>query len=84
MKKVLLALLVSLGIQTQAQTLCDSNMTYTTGNFWFYEVAIPVTGNGLPDMAPLYAITTNTWDTFEDSCFGQPCNHSIWSQTQVK
>ena len=33
MKKVLLALLVVVGLQTQAQiTLCDSNMTYTIGS----------------------------------------------------
>ena len=33
MKRILLVLLVLLGLQTQAQiTLCDSNMTYTTGS----------------------------------------------------
>ena len=58
MKKVLLALLVSLGLQTQAQiTLCDSNMTYTIGSQYQLEIAIPVTGNSLPMMAPLYAVT---------------------------
>jgi len=81
MKKVLLALLVSLGLQTQAQiTLCDSNMTYTTGSQYQLEIAFAVTGNSLPVMAPLYAITYGGQSTLgEDSCFGQPCNHIVYN-----
>ena len=81
MKKVLLALLVLLGLQTQAQiTLCDSNMTYTTGSQYQLEIAFPVTGNSLPFMAPIYAITYGGQTTLgEDSCFSQPCNHIVYN-----
>ena len=81
MKKVLLALLVSLGLQTQAQiTLCDSNMTYTTGSQYQLEIAFAGAGNSLPVMAPLYAITYGGQSTLgEDSCFGQPCNHIVYN-----
>ena len=53
MKKILMMVMVSLGLQLQAQTLCDSNMTYTTGSQYQLEIAIPITGNSLPVMAPL-------------------------------
>ena len=79
MKKVLLALLVLFGLQTQAQiTLCDSNMTYTTGSQYQLEIAIPITGNGLPMMAPIYAVTYGGQDMLgEDSCFSGPCTHLV-------
>jgi len=81
MKKVLLALLVVVGLQTQAQiTLCDSNMTYTIGSQMQLEVAIPVTGNSLPMMAPLYAVTYGNGNMLaEDSCFSGPCTHMIYN-----
>ena len=64
---------------SQAQmTLCDQ--TYTTGNYYVYEIAIPTTGNGLPTMAPLYAITYTSQDTLEDSCFGGPCAHTVYNE----
>ena len=67
--------------KTQAQiTLCDSNMTYTTGSQYQLEIAFAVTGNSLPVMAPLYAITYGGQSTLgEDSCFGQPCNHIVYN-----
>jgi len=81
MKKVLLVLLVSLGLQTQAQiTLCDSNMTYTIGSQYQLEVAIPVTGNSLPTMSPLYAVTYGDGNMLaEDSCFSGPCTHMVYN-----
>ncbi len=81
MKRILLVLLVLLGLQTQAQiTLCDSNMTYTTGSQYQLEVAIPVTGNNLPFMAPLYAVTYGDGNMLaEDSCFSGPCTHMIYN-----
>ena len=81
MKKYLLVLLVLLGLQTQAQiTLCDTNMTYTTGSQMQLEVVIPVTGNNLPFMAPLYAVTYGDGNMLsEDSCFSGPCTHMIYN-----
>ena len=81
MKKVLLSLLVLLGLQTQAQiTMCDSNMTYTAGSQYQLEIAFPITGNGLPNMAPLYAVTYGGQDMLgEDSCFNSPCNHVVYN-----
>jgi len=66
---------------TQAQiTLCDSNMTYTTGSQMQLEVAIPVTGNSLPYMTPLYAVTYGNGNMLaEDSCFSGPCTHMVYN-----
>ncbi|MDB0027614.1 hypothetical protein N9D80_03570, partial [Flavobacteriales bacterium] len=64
----------------QAQTLCDPNMTYTTGSQYQLEIAIPVTGNSLPTMAPLYAVTYGDGNMLaEDSCFSGPCTHMIYN-----
>ena len=80
MKKILMMVMVSLGLQLQAQTLCDSNMTYTTGSQYQLEIAIPITGNGLPNMAPLYAVTYGDQDMLgEDSCFSGPCTHTVYN-----
>ena len=81
MKKLLLALLVLVGLQTQAQiTLCDSNMTYTIGSQYQLEIAIPVTGNSLPMMAPIYAVTYGDQDMLgEDSCFNNACTHIVYN-----
>jgi len=79
MKNLILCLFTLSGLLTQAQiTLCDQ--TYTTGNYYMFEVAIPITGNGLPNMAPLYAVTTTLLDTWEDSCFGGPCTHTVYNE----
>ncbi len=76
MKKILMMVMVSLGLQLQAQTLCDSNMTYTTGSQYQFEIAIPVTGNSLPMMAPIYAVTYGGQTMLgEDSCFSNACSH---------
>ncbi len=85
MKKVLLVLLVLFGLQTQAQiTLCDSNMTYTTGSQYQLEIAIPITGNSLPVMAPLYAVTYGGQTMLgEDSCFSGPCTHLIFNYNPI-
>ena len=85
MKKILMMVMVSLGLQLQAQTLCDSNMTYTTGSQYQLEVAIPVTGNSLPMMAPLYAVTYGDQTMLgEDSCFNQPCNHVVYNYNPTR
>ena len=64
----------------QAQTLCDPNMTYTTGSQYQLEIAIPVTGNSLPTMAPLYAVTYGDGNMLaEDSCFSGPCTHMVYN-----
>ena len=80
MKKILMMVIVSLGLQLQAQTLCDSNMTYTTGSQYQLEIAIPVTGNSLPTMAPLYAVTYGGQTMLgQDSCFSGPCTHLVYN-----
>ena len=80
MKKILMMVMVSLGLQLQAQTLCDSNMTYTTGSQYQLEIAIPQTGNSLPTMAPLYAVTYGGQTTLgQDSCFAGPCTHTVYN-----
>ena len=82
LKKINMRILIMLllATQIQAQTLCDSNMTYTIGSQYQLEVAFPITGNSLPVMAPLYAITYGGQTTLgEDSCFSQPCNHIVYN-----
>jgi len=83
MKRFLLTLAIAFGLTqiTQAQiTMCDSNMTYTAGSQYQLEIAFPVTGNSLPFMAPIYAITYGGQTTLgEDSCFNQPCNHVVYN-----
>ena len=79
MKKILLTASAALTILfAQAQTLCDPNMTYTIGSQYQLEIAIPVTGNSLPTMAPLYAVTYGDGNMLaEDSCFSGPCTHMV-------
>jgi len=81
MKKLLLTASAALIILfAQAQTLCDPNMTYTTGSQYQLEIAIPVTGNSLPTMAPLYAVTYGDGNMLaEDSCFSGPCTHMVYN-----
>ena len=81
MKKLLLTASAALTILfAQAQILCDPNMTYTTGSQYQLEIAIPVTGNSLPTMAPLYAVTYGDGNMLaEDSCFSGPCTHMVYN-----
>mgnify|MGYP000929306722 CR=1 FL=1 len=81
MKKLLLTASAALTILfAQAQTLCDPNMTYTIGSQYQLEIAIPVTGNSLPTMAPLYAVTYGDGNMLaEDSCFSGPCTHMVYN-----
>jgi hypothetical protein len=73
-----LAICLFWSAKMQAQTLCD--YTYTTGSQYQLEVAIGQTGNGLPTMAPIYAVTYGDQDMLgEDSCFSGPCNHLIYN-----
>ena len=67
-----------LATQIQAQTLCD--YTYTTGSQYQLEVAIGQTGNSLPTMAPIYAVTYGGQAMLsEDSCFSGPCTHVVYN-----
>lgn len=78
MRTILMAVLVSASLQMQAQeTLCD--YTYTVGTQDEFEIAIPITGNGLPEMTPLYAYTYVGEYMMEDSCFGGPCTHVVYN-----
>ena len=78
MKSILLIIMISIGIQLQSQTMCSYNIgSYTIGTQSEPEVVFGVTGNGLPNMAPLHVFTTIGQNTFADSCFAQPCSHSI-------
>ena len=81
MKKVLLALLVSLGLQTQAQSSCDSTMSYTVGSQYQLEIVFGVGGNTPSTWsAPVYVVTYGDGNMLaEDSCFGQPCPHIIYN-----
>ena len=84
MKKILLAVLVSLGLQTQAQILspCDSTMSYTTGSQYQLEIAFGVGGNTPSTWsAPLYAVTYDPNGNMlaEDSCFANACTHTIFN-----
>ena len=75
-----LAICLLWSTNTQAQTLCDSNMTYTIGSQYQLEIAIPVTGNSLPTMAPLYAVTYGGQTMLgQDSCFSGPCTHTVYN-----
>ncbi len=81
MKKVLLALLVSLGLQLQAQSSCDSTMSYTVGSQYQLEIAFGIGGNNLSTWsAPLYVVTYGDGNMLaEDSCFANVCTHMIYN-----
>jgi len=85
MKKLLVILLVTLAAcaapkECCSQTLCDSNMTYTIGSQYQFEIGIPITGNSLPVMAPLYAVTYGGQTMLgEDSCFNNACTHMAFN-----
>ena len=81
MKRILLALIVSLGLQTQAQSSCDSTMSYTTGSQFQLEIAFGVGGNTPPTWsAPIYVVTYGNGNMLaEDSCFANACTHMIYN-----
>ena len=85
MKRILLALLVSLGLQLQAQSSCDSTMSYTVGSQYQLEVVFGVGGNTPSTWsAPIYAVTYGNGNILaEDSCFGQPCPHIIYNYNML-
>ena len=89
MKKVILILLVSLGLQTQAQILpssCDTGMSYTTGSQYQLEIAFGVGGNSHSTWsAPLYVVTygPNGNMLAQDSCFANVCTHVIYNAGQI-
>jgi len=85
MKRVLLALLVSLGLQIQAQSSCDSTMSYTVGSQYQLEIAFGMGGNTPSTWsAPIYVVTYGNGNMLaEDSCFGQPCPHVIYNYNML-
>ena len=94
MKQFLLTLVIAFGLTqtTQAQiNYCDSTqqMTYTTGNYYVYDVALGMGGNSPNNgywMAPIYVWTTTPnlitggVDVWEDSCFMNTCTHTVYNE----
>lgn len=94
MKQFLLTLVIAFGLTqiTQAQiNYCDSTqqMTYTTGNYYVYDVALGMGGNSPNNgywMAPIYVWTTTPnlitggVDVWEDSCFANTCTHTVYNE----
>ena len=84
MKQLLFLLVTLISLNLQAQiNYCESNMTYTSGNYYVYEVALGAGSNNLNDgysMTPLYVYTTTLLDSWEDSCFGGPCTHTVYNE----
>lgn len=84
MKQLLFLLVTLISLNLQAQiSYCESNMTYTSGNYYVYDVALGAGSNNLDDgysMTPLYVYTTTLLDTWEDSCFGGPCTHTVYNE----
>lgn len=95
MKQFLLTLVIAFGLtqttQAQIHNYCDSTqqMTYTTGNYYVYEVALGMhVGDSLQGywMAPLYVWTTTPnlitggVDVWEDSCFMNACTHTVFNE----
>ena len=83
MKKFLLTLAIALGLTqiTQAQSSCDSTMSYTVGSQYQLEIAFGIGGNNLSTWsAPLYVVTYGDGNMLaEDSCFANVCTHMIYN-----
>ena len=74
-------IMLLLATQIQAQSPCDTNMSYTTGSQFQFEIAFGVGGNTPSSWAaPLYAVTYgNSIVIGEDSCFANACTHGIFN-----
>ena len=87
MKKLLLMLAIAFGLTqiTQAQSSCDSTMSYTVGSQYQLEVVFGIGGNTPSTWsAPIYVITYGNGNMLaEDSCFGQPCPHVIYNYNML-
>jgi hypothetical protein len=87
LKKINMRILIMLllATQIQAQSPCDTGMSYTTGSLFQFEVAFSVGGNTPSSWAaPLYAVTYGNGTVIgEDSCFGQPCNHTVYNYNML-
>ena len=85
MKKLLLAVLVLFGLQPQAQSPCDSTMSYTIGSQFQLEIAFGVGGNTPSTWsAPLYVVTYGDSTMLaEDSCFANACTHMIYNYNML-
>ena len=77
--RILIMLL--LATQIQAQSPCDTNMSYTTGSQFQFEIAFGVGGNTPSSWAaPLYAVTYGNGTIIgEDSCFANACTHTVYN-----
>ena len=87
MKRFLLTLAIAFGLTqiTQAQSSCDSTMSYTVGSQFQLEVVFGIGGNTPSTWsAPIYAVTYGDGNILgEDSCFGQPCPHIIYNYNML-
>ena len=87
MKRFLLTLAIALGLTqiTQAQSSCDSTMSYTVGSQYQLEVVFGIGGNTPSTWsAPIYVVTYGNGNILaEDSCFGQPCPHIIYNYNML-
>ena len=87
MKRFLLTLAIAFGLTqiTQAQSSCDSTMSYTVGSQFQLEVVFGIGGNTPSTWsAPIYAVTYGDGNMLaEDSCFGQPCPHIIYNYNML-
>jgi hypothetical protein len=76
-----LAILTFCSLKTQAQSSCDSTMSYTVGSQYQLEIAFGIGGNNLSTWsAPLYVVTYGGGNMLaEDSCFANVCTHMIYN-----
>ena len=67
--------------KTQAQSSCDSTMSYTIGSQYQLEIAFGMGGNTPSTWsAPVYVVTYGDGNMLaEDSCFGGPCTHIVFN-----
>ena len=83
MKKLLLMLAIAFGLTqiTQAQSSCDSTMSYTVGSQYQLEVVFGIGGNTPSTWsAPLYVVTYGDGNMLaEDSCFANVCTHMVYN-----
>ena len=81
----MLAIAFGLTQITQAQSLCDSTMSYTIGSQFQLEIAFGVGGNTPSTWsAPIYAVTYGDGNMLaEDSCFANACTHMIYNYNML-
>ena len=87
LKKINMRILIMLllATQIQAQSPCDTSMSYTTGSQFQFEIAFGVGGNTPSSWAaPLYAVTYGNGTIIgEDSCFANACVHTVYNYNML-